>query len=95
MVSAIERFHFITIAFGLQQTINEPTHITGDFFSCIDMIFTLQPNLVMESRVHSSLHPDCHQQITYAKFNLKTYYPPPYKWEMWHYEKANADHIRR
>ena len=40
--------------FGLQQTINEPTHVIGDSSSCIDLIFTAQPNLVMESGVHSS-----------------------------------------
>ena len=85
----------ITSAFGLQQIINEPTHIIGDSSSCIDLIFTSQPNLVMESGVHSSLHPNCHHQITYAKFNLKIYYPPPYEREIWHYEKANVDHIRR
>ena len=85
----------ITSTFGLQQIINEPTHIIGDSSSCIDLIFTSQPNLVMESRVHSSLHPNCHHQITYAKFNLKIYYPPPYEREIWHYEKANVDHIRR
>ena len=45
--------------------------------------------------MHSSLHPNCHHQITYAKFNLKTYYPPPYEREIWHCEKANVDHIRR
>ena len=45
--------------------------------------------------MHSSLHPNCHHQITYAKFNLKIYYPPPYEREIWHYEKANVDHIRR
>ena len=49
----------------------------------------------MESGTHSSLHLNCHQQITHAKFNLKTYYPPPYEREIWHYEKANVDHIRR
>ena len=48
----------------------------------------------MESRVYSSLHPNCHHQITYSKFNLKIYYPPPYEREIWHYEKANVDHIR-
>ena len=64
----------ITSTFGLQQTINEPTYIIRDSFSCNDLIFTSQPNLVMESRVHSSLHPNCHHQITYAKFNLKIYY---------------------
>ena len=85
----------ITSTFGLQQIINEPTHIIGDSSSCIDLIFTSQQNLVMESGVHSSLHPNCHHQITYAKFSLKIYYPPPYEREIWHYEKANVDHIRR
>ena len=37
----------ITSTFGLQQIINEPTHIIGDSFSCIDFIFTSQPNLLM------------------------------------------------
>ena len=48
----------------------------------------------MESGVHSSLHPNCHHQVTYAKFNLKIYYPPLNEQEIWHYEKANVDHIR-
>ena len=49
----------------------------------------------MESGVHSSLHPNSHHQITYAKFNPKIYYPPPYEREIWHYEKAKVDHIRK
>ena len=49
----------------------------------------------MVSGVHSSLHPNCHRQITFVKFNLKIYYPPTYKREIWHHEKANVDHIRR
>ena len=71
-----------TSTFGLQQVINEPTHIIGDFSSCIDLTFTPQPILVMKSGVHSSLHPYCHHQITYSKFNLKIYYPPPYEREI-------------
>ena len=65
----------ITCTFRLQQIINEPAHIIGDSSSCTDLIFTSQANLVMESGVLSSLHPNCHHQITYAKFNLKIYYP--------------------
>ena len=64
----------ITSTFGLQQIINEPTHIIEDSSSYIDLILTSKPNLVMESGVHTSLHPNCHRQITYAKFNLKIYY---------------------
>ena len=48
----------------------------------------------MESGVHSSLHPNCHHQITYAKFNLKIHYPRPSERKIWHYEKANVDCIR-
>ena len=59
------------------------------------MIFISQPNFVMESGVHLSLHPNCYHQINYAKFNLKIYYLSPYEWEIWHYEKPNIDHIRR
>ena len=63
--------------------------------SCIDLIFASQPNLVMGSGVHSSLHENCHHQIIYAKFNLKIYYPPPYEREIWHYQKANIENIRK
>ena len=43
------------------------------------MIFASQPNLILESGVHSSLHENCHQ-IIYAISSLKIYYPPPYEW---------------
>ena len=83
----------ITSQFGLQQLINEPTHLTANSSSCIDLIFTSQPILVMESGVHSSLHPNCYHQIVFAKINVQICYPPPYEGEIWHYEKANADLI--
>ena len=67
----------ITSQFGLQQLINEPAHHTRNSSSYIDLIFALQPNLVVESGVHSSLHENCHHQIIYGKFNLKIYYLPP------------------
>ena len=68
----------ITSQFGLHQLINEPTHLLENSSSCIDLIFTSQPNIVVESGVHPSLHPNCHLQIIFVKFNLKIYYPPPY-----------------
>ena len=68
--------------YGLQQLINEPTHRTGRSSSFIDLLLCFQPNLVMKSGVHHSLHPNCHHQIIYAKFNLKVYQPPPYEREV-------------
>ena len=49
------RIAAITSQFGLQQLIKEPTDILTDWSSCIDLLINSQPNLVMESGVHSSL----------------------------------------
>ena len=75
--------------------INEPTHILESSSSCIDLIFTSQPNLITESGVHPSLHPNSHHQIIFAKSNLEIHYPPPYFCDVWHYQDANTDLIRR
>ena len=45
--------------------------------------------------MHSSLHPNCHFQVIYAKFNLKVHYPPPYEREAWHYKEADTGLIRQ
>ena len=81
----------VTSQSGFQQIIKEPIRFIDDFSSSIDLIFTAEPNLVMESGVHSSLHANCHHHITFAKFNLKIHYPPPYEREVWHYQKANVE----
>ena len=85
----------VTSQFGLHQVIKEPTHILHNSSSCIDLIFASQPNLIIESGVHPSLHPNCHHQLIYAKFNLQIYYPPQYYREVWHYNNANTELIRR
>ena len=66
----------ITSQFGLHQLIKEPTQLLQNSSSYIDLIFTSQPNIVVESGVHLSLHPNCHHQIIFAEFNLKIYYQP-------------------
>ena len=85
----------LTSQFGLQQLSKEPSHILTDSSSCIDLLFTSQPNLVMESGVHSSLDQNCHHQIIYAETNFKVFHPPPYEREIRHYQRANVDQIQR
>ena len=70
--------------------LNGPTHILPASSSCIDLIFISQPNLVMVSGVHSSLHQKCHHEIRYTKVNLKIHYPPPYEREIWQSMYANT-----
>ena len=72
----------ITSQFELKQLIQEPTHILSNSTSCNDLLFTSQPNLVMESGAQPSLHENCHHQLVYAKFNLKVWYSPPYEHEI-------------
>ena len=74
--------------YGLQQLIQEPTHIFNTSSSCIDLIFTSQPILVMESGVHSSLYPNCHHQVVFVKFNFSILYQPHFERTVWFYEKA-------
>ena len=69
----------ITSSYDLSQLICEPTHILPNWSSCIDLIFINQNNLIMDSVIHASLHPNCHHQIVYAKLNSKIEYPPLYE----------------
>ena len=68
----------ISSLYGFSQLISEPTNILQNLLSCIDLIFTDQPNLVIKSRIKLPLHENCHHQITYANFNLQIIYPPSY-----------------
>ena len=72
----------VTLQFGLHLITNEPTHILENSSSCTDLIFTSQPNLLVESGTQPSLHPNCHHQIIYSKFNLEVLYAPLYTWEV-------------
>ena len=79
------KIDFPASQFGLSQIITEPTHILENSSSYIDLIFTTQPNMVLESEVHHSLHYNCHHQIIFGKFNLKVYFLPPYEKKTFHY----------
>ena len=83
----------LTTMHGLQQLISDPTHLLPNSSSCIDLIFTDQPNLAVNSGVHPSLHVKSHHQIIHCKFNLMIVYPPPYERLVWDYKRANTDAI--
>ena len=76
------------------QLLKEPTHISDNYRSCINLIFTSQPNLV-DFGIHTSLHENCHHQIIYSKFYLKIFYPPPHEKTVWHYQQVDMELIKR
>ena len=85
----------LTTIYGMEQLISDPTHILPNSSTCIDLIFTDQPILVVDSGVHPSLHANCYHQITYCKFNLIIENPPPYQHLVWGYKRANVNSIKQ
>ena len=85
----------ISSLYGFSQLISETTHILQNLSSYINLIFTNQPNLVINSGIKPSLHENCHHQITYAKFNLQIIYPPTYQRLVWDYKNADASSIQK
>ena len=81
----------------LDQIITEPTHFFNDHSnpSCIDLILTDQPNLVLDSGVRPSLDPSVHHQMTFCKLNFKIPPPPKYDRKLWHFKKAQIDLIQK
>ena len=73
------RIDVITSQCRLEQLIHEWTHVIRERFPCIDLMFTFEPNLVVESGAHPSLHQNCYHQIVFARFNLKVVFQPPYE----------------
>ena len=89
------RLDNLTSQYGLTQLLKEPTHISDSYRSCIDLIFTSQPSLVIDFGIHPSLHGNCHHQAVYSMSDLKIFYPPPYERTVWHYQQADTELIKR
>ena len=81
---------------NLTQVISEPTNFQEHCRpSCIDLIITDQPNLVLNSGVRDSLDPTCKHQITFCKINFSMPPPPVYNREVWLYNNADILSITR
>ena len=78
----------------LTQTVHQPTFLTNNCRTCIDLVATDQPNLILSNEVHPSLHTTCHHQVNFVKVNLKCPPPPPYERRLWHYGRANYEAIQ-
>jgi len=85
----------LTILNGFEQIIKQPTHFPRPGIeTCIDHIFTNQPETIIDSGVIPSPDPLCKHSIVYGKINLNVPSPPPYVRQMWDYNKADANMIR-
>ena len=76
---------------GLQQVISQQTHLLQNSLFYIDLIFTDQLNLAVDSGFHPSLHPNCHHQIIFCKFNLMI----EYEHLVWDYKHSDENAIAK
>ena len=61
----------------------------------VNLIFTKQSNLVIESGIQGSLDLNCHHPIVFAKSNLEIEYDRLYERSVWDYKHANEQLINR
>ena len=81
---------------GLSQVISEPTNFEPNKNpSCIDLIVTDQPNMILDCGTRASLDSHCHHQIIHCKVNFKIPPPLPFERKIWHYNRANSAAIKR
>ena len=95
--TTIEGTHLeaLTTFHGFEKLKSIPIQLLPNSTSCIDLIFTEQPNLVVDGGVHPTLHSNCPHQIVLCKFNFKIEYPPQYERLVWDYRKANSENLRK
>ena len=86
----------LTSISGYHQLINLLTHRTNKSYSCIDLIFTSNSNLITELGIEKSLYVDSfHHSIIFGKMNLNVPLPPPKSREVWDYNKAEKESIQK
>ena len=81
---------------GLSQRISEPTNFESQKNpSCIDLVVTDQPNIILDCGTRASLDSYCHHQIVHCKINFRI--PPPLSFErkIWHFTRANSADIKK
>ena len=88
------QIEFLASQFAISQAIKAESHYLGNSKPCIDLVFRLQLNMIMDSAVHPSLHSNCNHQIIYAKFGFKGFYLPLSERTVCYFSRVNYDHIK-
>ena len=80
---------------GFKHLISNPAHRLPQSLSCNDLIFTDQPNYVIDCRTHPFLNPNCFHQIIFCKLDIKVEYLSPYQHFVGNFKKSNNEAIKK
>ena len=73
---------------GLSQILSEPTNFEPNKNpTCIDLIATDQPNIILDCGTRASLDTYCHHQIIYCKVNFRMPASPTFERRFWHFNR--------
>ena len=85
----------LTLSAGYNQIIDKATHVINTSMSCIDLIFCTNQSVISNHRVDVPIFDKCHHNIICGKINIRVPVPPTYVREVWDYEKANIENIKK
>ena len=80
--------------YRLRLIVDKPTHFTNNSSSCIDLIFTSNPSILVDSWIEKSLSNSRHHDFIYGKINFRVPLPLPYFRTIWDYKSADASSIQ-
>jgi len=80
---------------GFTQLIHEPTRIVNSRRSCIDLIFSLNPNLIIDAGVRPKISDLCDHSPIYATLKYTTTRPKAYKRWVWDFKRGDYDSLRQ
>ena len=86
---------FLTSSAGYSQLIDQPSHITKESSSCIDLIFISNPSFISASGVELSLYQKFHHKLIYGKISFNVPLPPPYIREVLDCKNAKVANIQQ
>jgi hypothetical protein len=85
-------FNFLTLN-HLTQHVQEPTRVTPEAASILDLVITNHSSLISGIRVESPVHTNDHRTVI-GLLNLKVPKVKSYKREMWEFKGTNFDQFR-
>jgi hypothetical protein len=87
--------HSIMDQAGLTQLIHTPTRIVNSTKSCIDLIFTTNPNIVTATGVRQKITDACDHCPIFATLKYSIPRPKAYKRWVWDFKRGSYENLRQ